>query len=61
MNEPLPVFVILTREAPPTIPEIHDHMPVILPEEIQRVGVSGGDAEAVVEMAIDTLQYHENL
>lgn len=38
MNETLPVFVILTREASPAIAEIHDHMPVILPEGIQRVG-----------------------
>ena len=60
-NEALPVFVILTREAAPAIAEIHDRMPVILPEDVQRDWVSGGDAGAIMERAIDALQYRENL
>lgn len=56
-NETLPVFVILTREASPAIAEIHDRMPVILPEEIQREWLSSGDAGAIMEMATGDVQY----
>lgn len=35
-GEELPVFVILTREAGPGIADIHDRMPVILPDEIHQ-------------------------
>lgn len=56
-NETLPVFVILTKEASPAIAEIHDRMPVILPEGIQREWVSGGDAEKLFGAAVNGLQF----
>lgn len=58
-NEALPVFVILTKEASPEITGIHDRMPVILPEEIQREWLSGGDAGDWIGQAIGRLSYRE--
>ena len=40
-SEPLPLFVILTREASPDIRFIHDRMPVILSKEGQEKWLSG--------------------
>jgi len=37
---PIPVFVILTREAAPGLSHIHDRMPVILPRTLQREWLS---------------------
>lgn len=39
-DKPLPVFVILTRDAAPSISNIHDRMPVILPKEARDAWVS---------------------
>ena len=33
LEDSLPVFVVLTREAAPTVSRIHDRMPLILPED----------------------------
>jgi len=33
-NSPFPVFVILTRDAPPPLMEIHDRMPVVIPTHL---------------------------
>ena len=60
-GEALPVFVILTREAGPAIADIHDRMPVILPEETQQDWLSGGAAvgllirQAVQEVAFQAV------
>lgn len=56
-NEALPVFVILTREASPVIAEIHDRMPVILPEDVQKEWVFGGDVEKLFGEAVNGLQF----
>ena len=56
-NEELPVFVILTREAAPGIADIHDRMPVILPEEALGGWIAGGDPERLMEQAIQEIAY----
>lgn len=51
-GEKLPVFVILTREAGPGIADIHDRMPVILPDEIHQEWLSvSTDAGNVMDQA----------
>lgn len=57
-NETLPVFVILTREAAQNIADIHDRMPVILPEEALEDWVSGGDPERLMARAVQEMAYH---
>jgi len=53
---PLPVFVILTREAAPGLSQIHDRMPVVLPREMQREWLSSGcDVRAVLDGALEGL------
>ena len=56
-GEDLPVFVILTREAGPEIADIHDRMPVILPDYAVRPWLSGPDPELVMTHALQTLAY----
>ena len=57
-SEKLPVFVILTREAAPGIAEIHDRMPLILPQEACDEWLRrGADAGRVMQRSIDDLQY----
>lgn len=56
--ERLPVFVILTREAGPDIADIHDRMPVILPEEAQEAWLAGGDPGALMAQAVREVAFH---
>jgi putative SOS response-associated peptidase YedK len=55
-DSPLPVFVILTRDAVNGLEEIHDRMPVIIPEERIIDWFSSGD---VFSDAQTELEYHE--
>lgn len=56
---PLPVFVILTREAAPGLSHIHDRMPVILPVDIQKEWLSYGcDVRSAMEAAETGLVSH---
>lgn len=57
-GEDLPVFVILTREAGPDIADVHDRMPVILPDYTVRPWLSGPDPEVVMTHALQTVHYH---
>ena len=51
-GEELPVFVILTREAGPSISDIQDRMLVILPDEICREWLStSADTENLMDRA----------
>ena len=53
---PLPVFVILTREAAPGLSQIHDRMPVILAKEMQREWLSTYcDIKRTLHMATEQL------
>ena len=57
-GEALPVFVILTREAGPAIADIHDRMPVILPEETQQGWLSGGaDVGLLIRQAVQEVAF----
>ena len=56
-GEELPVFVILTREAAPGVAQIHNRMPVILPEETQEAWVHGEDAEALMKHAAEDIAF----
>lgn len=57
-GEKLPVFVILTREAGSAIAEIHDRMPVILPEQVCKEWVSQtADAGYIMRQAIQELAF----
>ncbi len=53
---PLPVFVILTRQAAPSVADIHDRMPVILPGPVQPLWLNSDDATGLMEMAVLDLQ-----
>jgi len=54
---PIPVFVILTREAAPGLSHIHDRMPVILSPAAQEEWVRNEcDVRAVLHTALDSLQ-----
>ena len=48
----LPVFVILTRAAAPSVSCIHDRMPVILPKSVQTLWLESGDAPNLLTLAI---------
>lgn len=56
-GEELPVFVILTREAGPDIADIHDRMPVILPDDALTPWLADPDPGAVMAHALRTLAY----
>lgn len=53
---PLPVFVILTREAAPSVTDIHDRMPVILPKSVQSLWLNSDDAVHLMGMAAQDLR-----
>lgn len=53
----LPVFVILTREAGPEIADIHDRMPVILPDYTVTPWLSGPDPELVMTHAVQAVAF----
>lgn len=56
-TSPIPVFVILTREAAPGLAHIHDRMPVILPPEAQRKWLSPScDVPGTLRAALDELE-----
>lgn len=46
-----PAFVILTRDAPPGLAEIHGRMPVILSPELRRDWLAGGDPVKIMGQA----------
>ncbi len=46
-----PAFVILTRDAPPGLAEIHGRMPVILSPELRRDWLAGGDPAEIMGRA----------
>ena len=55
-DKPLPVFVILTRDAAPGIRYIHDRMPVILPREARDAWVSDSeDITGIMSEALDDI------
>lgn len=57
-GETLPVFVILTREAGPGIAEIHDRMPVILPEGAREAWTAPqADAGRLMEQAVREMAF----
>ena len=57
-GEALPVFVILTREAGPGIAEIHDRMPVILPEDAREAWIAPqADAGRLMEQAVREMAF----
>ena len=56
-NEELPVFVILTREAAPEIADIHDRMPVILPDAALDGWIADGDPERLMAQAVQEIAY----
>ena len=59
-TSPIPVFVILTREAVIGLAHIHDRMPVIFPQAAQREWLSGDcDVPATLTMAVDNLVAHQ--
>ncbi len=52
----LPVFVILTRDAAPSIRYIHDRMPVILPKEARKAWISdSADITGILSTALDEI------
>jgi len=52
------VFVILTREAGSAIAQVHDRMPVILPDQICEEWVSPtADAGWIMRQAIEELAF----
>lgn len=57
-DEELPVFVILTCEAGKGIAEIHDRMPVILPDGAREAWIEDdADAGAVMEQAVREVRF----
>ncbi|MCH5287414.1 MAG: SOS response-associated peptidase [Christensenellaceae bacterium] len=56
-GEALPVFVILTREAGPDIADIHDRMPVILPEQALEEWLEGPDPGLLMAQALQDMAY----
>ena len=52
----LPVFVILTRAAAPSVAGIHDRMPVILPQEVQSLWLHSDDAHNLLNMAVQDIR-----
>lgn len=56
-TRPLPVFVILTRSAPPEIADIHNRMPVLLPEKAREAWLGGVDAAPLLNQAETRVDY----
>lgn len=57
-GEALPVFVILTREAAPAIANIHDRMPVILPDGTRQDWLSAGaDPGSLMMQAVQDMAF----
>lgn len=58
-GQELPVFVILTREAAPAIAQIHDRMPVILPQDACSAWISDqADVGMLIGRAVQDVDYH---
>ncbi len=55
-DQPLPVFVILTRQAAPSVMDIHDRMPVILPKSVQPLWLNSDHAAPLMDLAATELQ-----
>ncbi len=55
-DQPLPVFVILTQDAAPSVSDIHDRMPVILPKAVQSLWINSDDAGQLMGLAAQDLQ-----
>ncbi len=53
---PLPVFVILTREAAPCVSGIHDRMPVIFPRAVQSLWLESDDAANLLDLAVQQVR-----
>lgn len=54
----IPVFAIITREASPVIREIHDRMPLILPESAADEWIMpDNDPERIIKQAVVDIEY----
>lgn len=56
-GEPLPLFVILTREAAPDIAFIHDRMPVIVPSHLIVAWLMSPDPGPIMDQSLLSLAY----